>query len=152
MEDWNKLNKKKINKKRILLVIIILISIIMLVMMYKDIIIKIQKSIAYTDKTIEIAKRSEDVVFSVEKMYVCSSANALEKSSSQQEKRFNIYQYSDIALSVKNNQENGLNNRNTVKELYIDNIEMETKIGHPSLAYVNWLEIEGATTAYTLYF
>ena len=140
MINWDKVDNKK--RKNILL---ILIGLLILILIPYIIIInnKIQKS-AYVSQALEIVEKNEEAVFSVEKIYICNSANAVYSSSDASDKNLGIYQYSDIAVYLNNYQdENGLTNKNTVKELYIDNIEIsiDENDGIQSLSYINSLEI-----------
>ena len=54
-----------------------------------------------------------------------------------------IYQYTDIAVYLNNNKEEGLTDKNTIKELYIDDIDLKLdyNIGKTSLVYTNLLKI-----------
>lgn len=63
-------------------------------------------------------------IFKVNSVFVYSSANALNNNEMQKDYwDLNLYQYSDIALTIDNHVSiDGLTLKNTVKEMYIDNI------------------------------
>ena len=147
MINWDKLFKGK-NLKQLIKQnwkeIGLIISIIIIIISYIIIIHNHIEKVKYTNNVIDIAKKNEDTVFSVEKIYVCSSANAIGKTSTQNTGDFDIYQYTDMAIYINNNQEQfGISNENTVKELYIDNIELQVNnnTGNQSLKYTNLKKI-----------
>lgn len=78
-------------------------------------------------------------IFKVSSVLIYSSANALNNLEMQKDYwDLNLYQYSDMAISIDNNVSiDGLTQKNTIKEMYIDNItypSMPDK-GTPSLYY-----------------
>ena len=87
----------------------------------------------------EIYERNKESNFSIEKIVLCSSANAINANEEQSLQDFDIYQYTDIAIYINNGEE--LSNKNTVKELYIDNISLDGlgNGGEKSLVYKNVL-------------
>lgn len=76
-------------------------------------------------------------IFKVDSVYIYSSANALSNDEMQKDYwDLNLYQYSDIALTIDNHVSiDGLTLKNTVKEMYIDNISYPRTPdkGNPSL-------------------
>lgn len=63
-------------------------------------------------------------IFKVNSVLMYASANALNNDQMQKDYwDLNLYQYSDIALNIDNNVSiDGLTQKNTIKEMYIDNI------------------------------
>ena len=141
MIDWNNIlknNKNLIKKnwKRFLLIGLI----ICILFFYYLIIINNYHKKKYTENIIDIAKKNENTIFSIDKIYVCSSANATESANLQNKGMFDIYQYTDMAIFIDNYQkEKGLTNENTVKQLYIDNIDIQVNEsnGKQCLKYTN---------------
>lgn len=87
----------------------------------------------------KVYENNKEQVFKVEKVIICSSANATDLSESHNLQDLSIYQYTDIAVYIDNGEE--LSNKNTIKELYIDNISLESNsnIGIKTLNYKNIL-------------
>lgn len=129
------------NKSKIILPIIIVIFVIE-VIFYSYIIRNAIRKGDFANNNIKLAKKNETPIFSIDKLYLCSSANAIDKSVNKNMKDLDIYQYADIAIYINNkNSEEELTYRNTISKLYIDNIEIETvsDIGEKSLNYTNSL-------------
>lgn len=63
-------------------------------------------------------------IFKIDSVFVYSSANALSNDEMQKDYwDLNLYQYSDISLTIDNHVSiDGLTLKNTIKEMYIDNI------------------------------
>lgn len=141
MINWDKINKK-INVKKVILplmmVILLLMSIIWGKILYKH----ICKGI-FAKEMEEIIAKNQSPIFSIDKIYLCSSANAIDNTAEQKLDNLGIYQYTDIAVYLKNNKEEGLTDKNTIKELYIDDIDLKLdyNIGKTSLVYTNLLKI-----------
>ncbi len=138
MINWDKFGEKK---KYILLIFSIILAIIIFI--YVIIAYRILLKNLYVGQIEKIVEKNEDVTFAIRKVYVCSSANAIDNSLEQKMKNLNLYQYTDIALYIENfKDEKGLTNKNTIKELYIDNISINLKnsnLGTQNLAYTNLL-------------
>lgn len=141
MKNWDKLNAKGIfkNFNLIIFILAIIVIIIYIIILHNY----IQRK-SYINQLMEIVEKNEETIFSVEKIYLCSSANAIDTTEEKNLKKLDLYQYTDIAISINNFiDNNGLTNKNTVKELYIDNIDLtlDNNIGTPSLLYTNLLKI-----------
>ena len=141
MINWDKINKKISVKKVILplmMVILLLMIIIWGIIIHKH----ICKGV-FANEMEEIIAKNQSPTFSIDKIYLCSSANAIDNTAEQKLDNLGIYQYTDIAVYLKNNKEEGLTDKNTIKELYIDDIDLKLdyNIGKASLVYTNLLKI-----------
>ena len=127
----------KKNKRKILFIFAVVLLIIIILIYANLIHLNIYRR-HFAKENERIHKINETKVFKVDKIILCSSANAIDLSEEQNLKDLNIYQYTDIAIYLDNGEE--LSNNNTVKELYIDNISIEgNNIGKKSLTYKNTL-------------
>ena len=141
MINWDKINKKISVKKVILplmMVILLLMIIIWGIIIHKH----ICKGV-FANEMEEIIAKNQSPTFSIDKIYLCSSANAIDSTVEQKLDNLGIYQYTDIAVYLKNNKDEGLTDKNTIKELYIDDIDLKLdyNIGKTSLVYTNLLKI-----------
>lgn len=138
---WDKINKK-ISVKKIILPIMIAMVVFLSLIWGRIIYKHIQKSIFAGDME-EIISKNENPTFSVEKIYLCNSANAIDNTSEQKLDKLGLYQYTDIAVYLDNYKDNGLTEKNTLKELYIDDIslDLDYNIGKPSLVYTNLFKL-----------
>lgn len=140
------MKKIKINPKIVIPIFVVIV--IILIIAYSYIIIKSINKRQFANNMIEISEKNEKPVFSVEKIYLCSSANVIDNSIEKNLQDLNIYQYADIAIYINNKQkQEELTKENTVKEMYIDNISLETdsQIGERSLFYTNSLNFGKST-------
>ena len=138
MINWDKSKKNKLY-----ILIFLLLLVVLVIVAYSIIISKKVKELDYVSNLEEIVSKNDETVFSIEKLYLCSSANAI-YNTSKNITDLEIYQYTDIAVYINNYQdENGLTNTNTIKELYIDNIEIDVdeNEGNQYLNYTNSLVI-----------
>lgn len=141
MINWNKINQK-ISVNKIILPFFVVI-LILLSILYISTMKKIIKKNDFAKKSASIAIKNETPVFSIQKIYLCSSASAIDSSQEQKLDKLDLYQYTDIAVYINNFKDDGLTTKNTIKELYIDNISMnlDYNIGKTSLVYTNMLKI-----------
>ena len=141
MINWNKINEKISVNKIILplfMVILILLSIL-----YAFAMKRVLKKNIFSKESESVAIKNETPAFSIQKIYLCSSANAIDSSTEQKLNKLDLYQYTDIAIYINNFKDEGLTTKNTIKELYIDNIslDLDYNIGKTSLVYTNMLKI-----------
>ena len=131
--------KNKIDRKKIIVMLLTVILIILVIIYGIIIKHKIQQR-NFANKNINTYQNNEKPIFEIEKIILCSSANAIDLSEEKNLQNLSIYQYTDIAVYLKNGEE--LSNKNTIKELYIDNISLEgvDSIGKKSLTYKNILK------------
>ncbi len=147
MINWDKIINK-VGLKTISIIMgmvftLILISYIIILCKY------IQKN-DFANSVIEITEKNEQPTFSINKIYLCSSANAIDNSLTQNLENLDVYQYTDIAIYINNKTSSEkLTNKNTIKELYIDNISIKTtsNLGEQSLQYTNLLKTGSADIA-----
>lgn len=123
--------------KRKIIICILFTIIILLAIIYSRIIELSIINKHFAKNMIQISKNNEEEVFKVEKIVLCSSANAIDKSEEQNLQDLSIYQYTDIAVYINNGEE--LSNKNTINRMYIDNISLEgnSKKGKKFLQYKN---------------
>ena len=124
---------KKLDNKKIS--IILIVTLIIVLIPYGFIIKNHIKKNKFAKNNVELYENNEDSIFKVKKIVICSSANATDKSEEQNLSNLSIYQYTDIAVYIDNDEE--LTEENTIKELYIDEIELigNSDIGAKSLTY-----------------
>ncbi len=128
----------KKNKRKILYIFSIILLLI-IVLIYANLIhLNIYRK-NFAKENERIHKINVDQVFKVDKIILCSSANAIDLSEEKDLQDLNLYQYTDIAIYLDNGEE--LTKQNTVKKLYIDNINIDgnDSIGQKSLTYKNTL-------------
>ena len=127
---------KKINKKTLFIILSSIICIV-LIIVYGIIIEHQIVNNQFSKNNIELYENNIEDVFKIDKVIICSSANAIDKSEEKNLSNLGIYQYTDIAVFINNGEE--LNEKNTIKELYIDNISLEgdNNSGIKSLTYKN---------------
>lgn len=127
---------KKINKKLFCIILSSIICII-LIIVYGIIIKHHIVNNQFSKNNIELYENNKEDVFKVDKIIICSSANAVDKSEEKNLSNLSIYQYTDIAIFINNGE--SLSDKNTIKELYIDSISLEgnNNLGSKSLTYKN---------------
>lgn len=128
------MKKLKINK-RVLCIIILCIICIILIIPYGIIIKHHIINIQFTKNNVELYENNDENVFNIEKIIICSSANAIDKSEEKNLSNLSLFQYTDIAVYINNGED--LTDKNTIKELFIDKISLEgnNNIGTKSLTY-----------------
>ena len=85
-----------------------------------------------------IARLNSKTVFSIDRIYLYSSADATSNETTKPVWDLNLYQFTDIALYINNRSDEGVSYENTIKELTIDNIKFNNlQSGTPSLYYKN---------------
>ena len=131
-----KLKKFKLNEKFIILIFLIIL--ITLILIYGKILKIYLKNKNFAEQAILISEKNQQPVFSLEKIILTSSANAIDNSDDKTLQDLNLYQFTDMAIYIENGEE--LTNKNTLKSLYIDNIQINTRSnkGVKSLNYKNF--------------
>lgn len=135
---------KKINFKiknvKFAFAILIILAFVLFLLYYHFIFSTALAKNKFSNEMIEISDENENSIFNIQKILLYSSANAIDNSEDQSLKDMSIYQYSDLSIYIDNSQSSSdLTDENTVKELYIDNIVMTSKLdkGTKILNYKN---------------
>ena len=86
----------------------------------------------------ELARLNSKTVFSIDRIYLYSSADATSNETTKPVWDLNVSQFTDIAIYINNRAENGVSYENTIKELTISNVKFNNlQSGTPSLYYKN---------------
>lgn len=136
-------HKIKIKNEKMWFTILIAILIILLFLYYNLIISVSFARNAFANNSIKIAEENEETIFSIQKILLYSSADAVDNSENESLKDLNILQYTDLAIYIDNmGSDTELTDENTIKSLYIDNINISTNsnIGDKYLNYKNPLK------------
>ena len=132
--------KFKIKNVKLAFVILIILAIVLLILYYNFVFADAFAKNNFANQTIEIAEENKSPIFSIQRILVYNSANAIDNSEDQSLSNMAISQYTDISIFLDNSQTiSDLSDENTVKELYIDNISISTKSenGNKILNYKN---------------
>ena len=123
--QFNKKFNFKIRNVRLAFVILIVLAIVLLIIYYNFIFAKAFAKNNFANQVEEISEENQNPIFSIQKIHLYNSANAVDNSEDQSLSNMAISQYSDISIFIDNGQTiSDLTDENTVKELYIDNIEI----------------------------
>ncbi len=128
--------RKKVNiNKQIIFLIIVFIAIIILFFLINFIYNKHKAKTNFESDLLSSNDYSD--TFSIDKIILYSSANATSNETTRNLWNINVYQFTDIAIYLNNNSSSSLSSKNTIKELYIDNIEYSPspEKGTPELYY-----------------
>lgn len=124
----------KIKIITIILCVILLFLIIFFTSLIRRMILKNQ----FAKDCIKIYENNKEEIFKIDKILLCSSANAIDLSKNKNMQDLNLYQYTDFAIYIDNGDE--LTKKNTIKEMYIDSISLEgANNENKSLNYKNLL-------------
>ena len=121
--------KSKISIKNVKLAFAILIILLFVVFLlyYHFILADVINRNQFANEMIEISDKNENSIFNIQKILVYSSATAIDNSENNSLQNMAISQYSDISIYIDNlSHVSELTDENTVKELYIDNIEINS--------------------------
>lgn len=132
--DKNKKDSNKIHIKILITIALLVLCIVMITYIIK--IYSVNKE--FSDSIAEISKLNYKTVFSIDRIYLYSSADAVSKETNKPIWDLDIYQFTDIALYINNRDENGVTYENTIKSLKIDNVKFNNlETGTPKLYYKN---------------
>lgn len=93
---------KKIQNPRIAFVIL-LIALFLIFILYYIFVFSVNFSKnKFTNEMVNISDENEKSIFSVQKILIYSSANAIDKSTDQSLNNLSICQYSDISIYIDN--------------------------------------------------
>ena len=137
MVNWNKINKK-VSVKKVILPIFIVCAVLLIFAYGKIVGTNIEKN-SFASSLIKTAEKNEQPTFTISKIELCSSANAIDTTDEQKLDNLELYQYTDIAVYINNFRDIQLEKENTIKQLYIDNIDLELQnnSGNANLLYTN---------------
>lgn len=117
----------KIKNAKLAFVILMILAFIIFLLYYNYILFTSFAKNKFADEMVEIADENENSIFNIQKILLYSNATANDNSEDQSLKNMSISQYSDISIFIDNTSYiTDLTNENTVKELYIDNISIQT--------------------------
>lgn len=128
--------KKKMNTKTKLILCILLI--IFLIFSIRNIVMCQVANRNLAELADSFYMSNAKTVFSIDKIILYSSANAIKNEVTRPVWDLNVYQYTDIAIYINNHSDEELNSENAIKTLYIDNIRLNgVKKGEQSLYFKN---------------
>lgn len=133
------MDKKSLPLKEIKFTFILLVLTIIFLLLGYSVSRAYINKITFEKDVLEIANKNEEKIFAINNITLFSSADSdAEVRQNSTLNINNLYQYTDIALFLNPGQEE-LTYKNTLKELYIDNIRFVTtpNEGTPSLYYKN---------------
>lgn len=90
----------------------------------------------FSESATRLSMLNTNTVFSIDKIYLYSSAYATNNIDSRPIWNLNVNQYTDIALYINNRYSEGINYNNSIKSLTISDVNFtKGKAGKPSLYY-----------------
>ena len=120
------MKKIKIKHEKLLLAVLIIL-LILSILGYAYIFYTSYARDEFFQTSLKIANQNQNSVFRISRILLYSSGNAIDNSYNKSLQNLSICQYTDIAITIDNTSYIGdLTTTNTVKELYIDNIEITT--------------------------
>ena len=134
----NRNKKNSLNNIRIKIIltsIVLILSIFLIFLGFKTINLYINKT-NFEEDAISFAEKNENSIFLIEEITLFSSADSKNKTSSENHFTIqNLYQYTDIAFFIKSSEEIKTA-KNTLKNVYIDNISITNiESGTPNLYF-----------------
>lgn len=138
-----KKSKLKIQNPKLIFVILLIALFVVFLLYYVFVFSKSFARNQFANDMINISDENESSIFSVQKLLLYSSANAIDNSENQSLKNMSICQYTDLSIYIDNLETvSDLTDENTVKELYIDNIVITSNAdrGNKLLNYKNPLD------------
>ena len=136
--------KFKIKNVKLAFALLIILAIVVLLLFYHFVLADVFSRNNFANQMIELSDENETSVFNIQKVLLYSDANAIDNSENNSLKNMNICQFTDIQIYIDNTSYiSELKDENTVKDLYIDNIQINTNsqnAGTQSLNYKNPLD------------
>ena len=132
--------KFKIKNVRLAFILLMILAFIVLLLYYNFVFSTVSARNKFANEMIEISDENETSIFNIQKILLYSSANAIDNSENQSLKDLSICQYTDLSIYIVNSSSSSeLTDENTIKELYIDNINITSTsdIGSKVLNYKN---------------
>jgi len=120
-------------------VIILCILLILCTIGYKLIIERTTSSKEFENQLVRLAEKNEIPLFYIQKIMLYSSAGVVDNSENKNLSNIDISQYTDIAIYLKNEAEEGLTAENTINKLWIDeiNLKVNDKWNNKFITYKN---------------
>lgn len=117
------MKKLKLKNERLAFTILILALFVVFLLYYNLVFSVVFARNSFANEMIEISDQNESAIFTIQKILLYSSANAIDNSEDQSLRDMSINQYTDISIYIDNiSTISELTDENTIKELYIDNI------------------------------
>lgn len=132
--------KFKIKNVKLAFALLIILAIVVLLLFYHFVLADVFSRNNFANQMIELSDENETSVFNIQKVLLYSDANAIDNSEDHSLKNMSICQFTDLSIYLDNSSSSTeLSSENTVKELYIDNINMTSKsdVGTKILNYKN---------------
>lgn len=132
--------KFKIKNVKLAFALLIILAIVVLLLFYHFVLADVFSRNNFANQMIELSDENETSVFNIQKVLLYSDANAIDNSEDHSLKNMSICQFTDLSIYLDNSSSNTeLSSENTVKELYIDNINITSKsdVGTKILNYKN---------------
>lgn len=126
-------------KNKLKTVIVLCVLLILCSIGYKLIIERTSSTKEFQNELVKLAEKNEIPVFYIQKIMLYSSAGVIDNSENQNLSNIDISQYTDLAIYLKNGNEDGLTADNTISKLWIDeiNIEANEKWNNKYVTYKN---------------
>ena len=129
--------KKKVDNTKTKLIAVTILLLILILMIVLTLISFISNN-KFAKEIDEFSKLNSKTVFSIDKIYMYSSADADNLEENNAMWRLNIHQFTDIALYINNRKDVSLNYENSIKKLYIDNVRFSgLEKGEACLSFEN---------------
>ena len=134
----NGITKAEIWHKILACIVLVIVLFTILVLYFR--VIHINNSFVEDYET--FANLNKNTIFSIDRIYLYSNAGTTSNEDSKPEWNVNINQYTDICLYINNRPENGQTYENSIKELYISDIQFsEMNLGQPALFHKSLYDI-----------
>jgi len=129
-------------KNKLKIAIVLCILLILCSIGYKLIIEKINATKQFENELVKLAEKNEIPIFYIKKIMLYSSAGVVDNSENKNLSNIDISQYTDIAIYLKNERDEGLTAENTINKLWIDevNLEADDKWNNKYITYKNPFE------------
>lgn len=137
------MKKLKIKNEKLVFSVLIISLFVLFLLYYNFVFSVVFSRNSFANEMIEIADENENSIFNIQKILLYSSANAIDNSKDHSLRNMSICQYSDLSIYIDNTSYiSELTNENTIKELYIDSIVINSSadIGTKTLNYKNPLD------------
>jgi hypothetical protein len=119
--------KGKASKGEKIAIVIAIILLLANVIGYSYIVFRVVSQNSFSDQIIKFWDDNSRVKFRVNQILLYSSANAEDKSDKNDMSDVSVSQFTDIAIYIDNQSNtDGLSEDNTLSDIYIDNITVET--------------------------